>query len=146
MIRALPTLLFLIAVGFSSNAVAQAPTVADLVSEFDAARYYNIVSNELYCRQGMDRTAGIGPENPLCRAFIHTELLSHGLNATQDVFGQIGVDPGSSWGTPSTANGTLLRNCDVTQGDADGSDAFDPASQWTAGVADAPDGFGAHCL
>ena len=53
--------------------------------------------------------------------------------ATQDVFGQIGVDPGSSWGTPSTANGTLLRNCDVTQGDADGSDAFDPASQWTAG-------------
>ena len=66
--------------------------------------------------------------------------------ATQDVFGQIGVDPGSSWGTPSTANGTLLRNCDVTQGDADGSDAFDPASQWTAGVADAPDGFGAHCL
>jgi len=55
--------------------------------------------------------------------------------ATNDVIGQIGVDPGTAWtgGNPvlSTLNFVLRRNCDVTQGDADGSDAFDPSIQWT---------------
>jgi len=49
-----------------------------------------------------------------------------------DVIGEIGVDPGSEWGTsPSTKDHSLIRNC-VSAGDSDGSDAFDPADEWTA--------------
>ncbi len=50
-----------------------------------------------------------------------------------DVFGQIGTDPGAAgWGTGATSSvgDTLLRDCDVFAGDPDGSDAFDPATQW----------------
>ncbi|HTJ46122.1 MAG TPA: lamin tail domain-containing protein [Kofleriaceae bacterium] len=56
-----------------------------------------------------------------------------------DVVGQIGKDPGANgWGTGSntTTDHTLLRNCDVFAGDTDGSDAFDPASQWKSYAAD----------
>ena len=49
-----------------------------------------------------------------------------------DVIGEIGVDPGTAWGTsPSTQDHSLIRNC-VGSGDADGGDAFDPADEWTA--------------
>jgi hypothetical protein len=49
-----------------------------------------------------------------------------------DVFGQIGFDPGSEWGTGdlSTADNTLIRVCTQTTGDLDGSDAFDPSVEW----------------
>jgi hypothetical protein len=51
---------------------------------------------------------------------------------TYDVIGQIGVDPGTEWGTglTSTADNTLLRVCESFAGDADGSNAFDPSVQW----------------
>ncbi len=51
-----------------------------------------------------------------------------------DVIGQIGVDPGSQWGTNDlgTQNNTLCRDESITVGDPDGSDAFDPSIQWTA--------------
>jgi hypothetical protein len=49
-----------------------------------------------------------------------------------DVIGQIGYDPGSEWGTglTSTTDHTLVRKCSVTQGDTNGSDSFNPATQW----------------
>ncbi|MEZ5215023.1 MAG: Ig-like domain-containing protein [Ilumatobacteraceae bacterium] len=49
-----------------------------------------------------------------------------------DVVGQIGVDPGSSWGTSptSTANQSPRRKATVETGDSDGTDAFDPALEW----------------
>jgi predicted extracellular nuclease len=51
---------------------------------------------------------------------------------TLDVFGQIGADPGDEWlaGGVGTQNETLRRDCLVTTGDNDGSDAFDPSAQW----------------
>ena len=51
-----------------------------------------------------------------------------------DVFGQIGVDPGTYWGTipVTTMDHTLVRKASITKGDPDGSDAFDPAVQWDA--------------
>ena len=44
------------------------------------------------------------------------------------MIGQIGFHPGSEWGTgdTSTANNALRRKDNICQGDADGSDAFDP--------------------
>src|SRR5689334_3066687 len=53
--------------------------------------------------------------------------------APLDVIGQIGFDPGTQWGIgdASTADNTLRRLTSVRTGDPDGSDAFDPAAQWT---------------
>lgn len=60
-----------------------------------------------------------------------------------DVIGQVGSDPGSAWGTTvTTTNETLRRQCSVTAGDANGGDAFDPATEWTSAGADVFDGLG----
>lgn len=49
-----------------------------------------------------------------------------------DVFGQIGVDPGSAWGSGSTIamDNTLRRKSTIITGDTDGSNSFDPADEW----------------
>ncbi len=64
-----------------------------------------------------------------------------------DVIGQIGVDPGSKWGSgdTSTQDHTLRRKCSVTSGDPDGSDAFDSALEWDGFPKDTLDGLGSHC-
>jgi predicted extracellular nuclease len=61
-----------------------------------------------------------------------------------DVFGEIGFDPGSSWGPPSTKDNTLLRKPAVCAGDPDGSNAFDPSVEWDGIGKDNFDGLGAH--
>ncbi|MFZ5870844.1 MAG: lamin tail domain-containing protein, partial [Actinomycetota bacterium] len=63
-----------------------------------------------------------------------------------DVVGQVGVDPGTEWGTgnTSTADNTLRRKASVTTGDPDGSDAFDPAAQWDGFPPDTFAGLGSH--
>lgn len=49
-----------------------------------------------------------------------------------DSIGQLGVDPGSAWGSgqTQTADRTLTRRASVRIGDRNLSDAFDPASEW----------------
>lgn len=58
------------------------------------------------------------------------ELLCGGV--TLDVIGQIGNDPGTRWGSGSTStlDTTLRRKCVHRNGDANGADAFDPATEW----------------
>ncbi|MFF3851840.1 lamin tail domain-containing protein [Micromonospora sp. NPDC002575] len=65
-----------------------------------------------------------------------------------DSIGQVGVDPGTEWGTglTSTADNTLRRLPTVTSGDTDPSDAFDPAAQWAGYATDTFDGLGAHTV
>jgi len=65
-----------------------------------------------------------------------------------DVIGQIGVDPGTAWGSAlaSTADATLRRRGTVTTGDPDGSDPFDPALEWDSFPIDTIDGLGAHSV
>src|SRR5262245_10908168 len=62
--------------------------------------------------------------------------------------GQVGVDPGTEWGTglTSTADNTLRRKATVTSGDTDPSDAFDPAATWDGFATDTFDGLGSHTL
>ena len=57
--------------------------------------------------------------------------LTQGSKAV-DIIGQIGVDPGSQWGSGniSTQNNTLRRNNTISRGDSDGYDTFSPATQW----------------
>ncbi|QUP87087.1 lamin tail domain-containing protein [Exiguobacterium sp. PFWT01] len=62
-----------------------------------------------------------------------------------DVFGQLGFDPGTKWGTTvATADQSLIRKDTVTKGDSDGSDAFDPAVEWSSTPQDTFDNLGLH--
>lgn len=71
--------------------------------------------------------------------------LRHGTSVI-DSLGQVGLDPGSQWGTDltSTADNTLRRSPSVCVGDPVTSDAFDPAPQWSGFATDAFDGLGVH--
>jgi predicted extracellular nuclease len=66
--------------------------------------------------------------------------------AVVDSFGQVGVDPGTEWGTglTSTADNTLRRKATVTTGDLDPADAFDPATEWDGFAVDTFGGLGTH--
>lgn len=66
--------------------------------------------------------------------------------AIVDVIGQIGTDPGSAWGVAPTitVNATLLRMISICCGDADGSDAFDPALEFTGLASDDYSNLGTH--
>ena len=63
-----------------------------------------------------------------------------------DVIGQIGFDPGTEWGTGlvSTADNTLRRKASFCAGEPNGSDAFNPASEWDGFATDTFGGLGAH--
>ena len=63
-----------------------------------------------------------------------------------DVIGQIGVDPGSAWGTGSitTVDHTLRRKCTVTSGDPSGLNAFDPSLEWQSFPLDTFSGLGSR--
>jgi len=67
-------------------------------------------------------------------------------SSSADVIGQIGVDPGSEWGTgaQSTADNTIRRNASVCEGDTNPDDPYDPTVEWTGFVTDTFDGVGAH--
>ena len=69
--------------------------------------------------------------------------------AVLDVIGQIGVDPGTEWGTglTSMAANTLRRKCPLRNGDVVGSDVFDPAVEWDGFANDTFSGLGvAECV
>jgi predicted extracellular nuclease len=63
-----------------------------------------------------------------------------------DVIGQIGVDPGTGWGSSatSTKDKTLRRQMTVCTGDNDPTDNFDPATQWEGFAGDTFDNLGTH--
>lgn len=65
-----------------------------------------------------------------------------------DSFGQVGVDPGSQWGSGDTGaqNATLRRMASVCTGDTTLDDAFDPANEWEGFSQDTFDGLGSHAL
>lgn len=67
-------------------------------------------------------------------------------DVTVDAFGQVGIDPGSEWGSGATGgmDATLRRQADVCVGDPDASNAFDPADEWDGFAIDTFDGLGAH--
>ena len=61
-----------------------------------------------------------------------------------DIIGQVGNDPGDFWGTApiTTQNYTLRRKGTVTIGDRNGTDTFDPASEWDSYDIDTFSGLG----
>ncbi|MEL7420891.1 MAG: lamin tail domain-containing protein, partial [Cyanobacteria bacterium J06555_3] len=69
-------------------------------------------------------------------------LLENGV--VIDSIGQIGFDPGSEWGSGdiSTQNNTLRRNSDITVGDSNPDDTFDPSLEWSGFPQDTFDDLG----
>lgn len=67
-------------------------------------------------------------------------------NTIIDSIGQIGVDPGTEWGTglTSTADNTLRRKTSVTTGDTNPSNAFDPGTEWEGYAQDTFDHLGVY--
>ncbi len=63
-----------------------------------------------------------------------------------DSLGQLGVDPGSQWGSglTSTQDNTLIRLESVASGDTDPSDSFDPATEFRGLEKDDFSGLGEH--
>ena len=62
-----------------------------------------------------------------------------------DSFGQVGHDPGTSWGTDvKTVDMTLVRNGSITTGDKKIDDTFDPAAEWIAHPKDTFVHLGSH--
>ncbi len=63
-----------------------------------------------------------------------------------DSIGQVGVDPGTEWGTglTSTADNTLRRNMSITTGDVTINNAFDPAIEWEGYATDTFDHLGSY--
>jgi hypothetical protein len=77
-----------------------------------------------------------------------TIVLSRLNGDVVDAIGQIGVDPGSQWGSgdTSTKDNSLIRNASVCSGDQDTSDSFDPALEWTGYAQDDLTGLGIHAI
>jgi len=63
-----------------------------------------------------------------------------------DAIGQIGFDPGTEWGSglASTADNTLRRKSTICLGDPNGSDVFNPTTEWDGFATDTFDGLGSH--
>lgn len=74
-------------------------------------------------------------------------VLRHGTTII-DVVGQVGFDPGTEWGSglTSTADNTLRRKSEITDGDPNGANVFDPSAQWTGFANDTFDGLGSHTV
>lgn len=66
--------------------------------------------------------------------------------ATVDSVGQVGVDPGTEWGSAltSTADNTLRRKDTVEAGDPNPADVFDPSVEWDGFATNTFDGLGVH--
>lgn len=65
---------------------------------------------------------------------------------TLDVIGQIGDDPGTEWGMgiTGTADADLQRKAGIFVGDPDGSDDFDPATEFDGAAASTTGDLGKH--
>lgn len=72
-------------------------------------------------------------------------VLKHG-DTVLDSIGQVGVDPGSEWGSgfTSTADNTLRRKTAITTGDTIINDNFNPAAEWEGYAQDTLDHLGTY--
>ncbi|MFH0880028.1 MAG: lamin tail domain-containing protein, partial [Lentisphaerota bacterium] len=74
-------------------------------------------------------------------------LRSGGTNGPiVDRFGQIGFDPGSSWGGGITVDHTLRRKPTVLQGDTNAYGVFDPTLEWDVYPMNDFSGLGSHIV
>lgn len=65
-----------------------------------------------------------------------------------DSFGQVGVDPGSVWGSGdvTTAEHSLVRKSSITKGDITIDDVFNPSSEWDSYPQNTFSNLGSHTM
>ncbi len=76
------------------------------------------------------------------------ELFNTNTNLPVDIIGQIGMDPGTEWGTglTSTNDNSLVRKSSVISGDTDGTNVFDPSIEWDGFAIDDVSHLGSHTI
>lgn len=79
---------------------------------------------------------------------IVLEKVISGTTTIVDSIGQIGIDPGTEWGTGviSTINKTLRRKATITTGDTISGDIFNPSLEWEGFAIDTFDDLGSHSV
>ena len=76
------------------------------------------------------------------------ELYNTSTSQSVDIIGKIGQQPSNGWGSGSTStkNHTLVRKSTITAGDTNGTDAFDPATEWDGYAQDEVSYLGSHTM
>jgi hypothetical protein len=86
------------------------------------------------CSKGDDGLAAAHPDVcdvPVYLRFNGDDALALACDdMIQDIFGEIGVDPGASWGAGATLDHTLQRRCTITAGCTDPLRPFDIDAEW----------------
>ncbi len=107
-----------------------------------------ILNNDVFVITHSSATATLTAQSDLISGKLNFNgndavLLKKG-STTIDVIGQIGFDPGNEWGVGnvSTKDNTIRRKITVTSGDSNGSDIFDPTTEWDGFLIDSFDDVG----
>lgn len=128
-------------VGTYFNGKTEATVVATLSGVLDAGQVLTLCSSALQVKLGATLCKQVGN-----LTFNGNDVVSISCaGKILDVIGQVGVDPGTGWGVgSSTLDQTLRRNCTVTSGDVDETNAFDTHLEWQAFPVDTFDGLGSR--
>ncbi|MEW5870712.1 MAG: ExeM/NucH family extracellular endonuclease [Chloroflexota bacterium] len=109
-----------------------------------------VASNNVFVLAHPSAVLGITPDQTSTSLQFNGDdaivLLKNGVAV--DSIGQVGVDPGTEWGSglTSTADNTLRRKEAVCQGDPVYNDAFDPSVEWDGYAQNTFDGLGSHTV
>ena len=123
-----------------SASVTASIALTGTVADGDVYVIANPSANALVLAQADATSASLTFNGNDAIALIHA-------GTTIDVFGQIGFDPGApGWGTDPTnsVDNDLVRKSIVNAGDTNGTDPFDPATEWSGFPIDTFANLGAH--
>jgi hypothetical protein len=129
-------------VGTYFNGKDEVTVVATLTGVLEAGQVLTLCSSALQEKLGGARCNQVGN-----LTFNGDDVVAISCEGKLlDVIGQVGVDPGTGWGTAAngTLDHTLRRKCSVTSGDATETNAFDPSTEWLVFPVDTFDGLGAR--
>lgn len=127
---------------FNGNTTPTTFNLAGVVESGDVFVFAQSLANETILAQA-DQTSGAGFFNGDDAIVLRKGGATGGI---VDSIGQIGIDPGSEWGSglTSTADNTLRRRTDIDSRDTNPLDTFDPSAQWDGFAQDTFDNLGQY--
>ncbi len=114
----------------------------------------NLADNSTYIIENSSESIGVSSNLSTSNAVMQfngddvIELYNTFNNTSVDIIGEIGLDPGSQWGTgtTSTSDNTIIRKSTIVNGDTDGSNTFDPVIEWDGYATDDVSHLGNHIM